>query len=68
MNVIEFDSVTKYIQDMQRVYPKVDGRITLLNLKMPHNSAIGSVPQPIASVCVFLFALALFNLPAMNDR
>lgn len=35
MNIIEFDSVMKYIEDMHWIYPVMEGRVTLLNVKKP---------------------------------
>lgn len=57
MNIIEFDSVLKYIQDMKTLYPVVEDRITLLNLKTPDSSIPGSAePHSVVSVSIIFFA------------
>lgn len=63
MNIIEFDSVMRYIQDLHTVYPVVEGRIALLNLKTLNDSTSASASHPIVSVSIIILftILALFN-------
>lgn len=63
MNITEFDTAARHIQDMRVVYPKLDGRIKLLNLKMLDGPASGSPPHSIVSASmIFLAVIALFQL------
>lgn len=63
MNVIEFDSLMRYIQDMKTVYPKIEGRVTLLNMKTLNGTVSASASHPIVSVLIICFfsVIALFN-------
>lgn len=56
MNIIEFDSVLKYIQHMKILYPVVEGRITLLNLKKSENFVPAGAPHSTLSVSIVFFA------------
>lgn len=66
MNIIEFDSVMKYMLDMKTVYPVVENRITLLNLKAPDNPVPGSATHSILSVSI-IFSAAIVHFFYINS-
>lgn len=63
--MIEFDSVLHYIEDMNTLYPMVEGRVTLLNYKKPSVVteppvvAHGSELRSTVSVFIILVAIAI---------
>lgn len=62
MNIIEYDSVMQYIQDMKTIYPVAEGRVTLLNLKKSDNSVSGRAPKSIVFVSIIIFALIAVSI------
>lgn len=70
MDIIEFDSVFKYIMDMEIVYPVVEGRVTMLNYKKPEpiptidttELSPGSASHLTISMSLIIFTtISLFN-------
>lgn len=62
MHIIEFDSALNYIQDMGKIYPAVENRITMLNLNQPHRPISASASHFVVfeSIIVFTFIVLLF--------
>lgn len=64
MNITEFDAVTKYIQNVETIYPAVEGRVKMFGYHKDGSGSDGSGGSSIVSASkslTLVMTIALLN-------